>query len=147
MTTHEGHDHPNTKAGRAACRRAALQGQPPKTTEEASRERHPAGKKLSPDDCDHPNVKRQAHKNQHSQDIKYHYRCPSCGKTSVSPFGAAAKARKRKADTADPSMPHAYDEDMEKANRCYICKRGASASVHTEGPRDLAKLLTFGARR
>lgn len=45
MTTHEGHDHPNTKAGRAACRRAALQGQPPKTRLERSKADHPAGKK------------------------------------------------------------------------------------------------------
>lgn len=44
MTTHEGHDHPNTKAGRAACRKAALQGEAPKTTEQASRARHPSGK-------------------------------------------------------------------------------------------------------
>lgn len=47
MTTHEAHDHPNTKAGRAACRRAALNGSAPKTREEGSKERHPAGKKRS----------------------------------------------------------------------------------------------------
>lgn len=106
MTTHQGHDHPNTKAARAACRRAALQGNEPKTTKQASQERHPAGKAAG--------------------------------------TPAKVKARKGTAKYVDPSMPHAYDEDMEKAKRCYICKRAAGASVHTEGPRDLGQLLTFG---
>lgn len=44
MTTHEGHDHPNTKAGRAACRKAALQGEAPKTAKQASKARHPSSK-------------------------------------------------------------------------------------------------------
>lgn len=45
MTTHADHDHPNTKAARAACRKAALNGQTPTTAKQGSEARHPAGKK------------------------------------------------------------------------------------------------------
>lgn len=131
MTTHEGHDHPNTKAGRAACRRAALQGQAPTTDKQGSQNRHPAGKK------GHVFVANDQFPDQ----------CATCAQNREARIHRAKRATlKRKADTADPSLPHAYDEDMERAKRCYICKRGEGASVHTEGPRDLGKLLNFFAR-
>lgn len=97
MTTHTGHDHPNTKAGRAACRRAGT-AQPTDLSDRIHDE-----------------------------------------------AAAERKVKKpKRAKQADPALPHEFDSDIDKPARCYVCKRAKSASVHSDGPRDLGMLFNFG---
>lgn len=97
MSAHDGHDHPATKAARAACRRAGT---------------------AKPTD--------------HSDRIH-----------------TEAKARKTKAKASkgddrpitkplNTSLPHAYDPEIDRPDRCYVCKLTKRARVHDDGPTDLA---------
>lgn len=112
MTTHEGHDHPNTKAARAACRRAAgligdrksASSLPKMSAEEKARIK-----------ANKPAVRGKAKKD---------------------------KANQRRVEKPiNTSLPHAFDEDMERPGRCYVCKLTRTARIHTAGPSDLASRL------
>lgn len=85
MTTHTGHDHPNTKAGRAKCRR---EGGPLSATADAVRDRP------IPDPKPRKRSTRQVTEPIHT------------------------------------SLPHQYDEDIERPDRCYVCKLTKRARVH-----------------
>lgn len=110
MTTHEGHDHPNTKAGRAACRRAAQAGL---TTEEMAKRR--------------------------IQDNATDSR-----KAQIKARAKRAKVDGRKVEKPiNTSLPHAYDPDSERPDRCYVCRLTRTARVHSEGPTDLSARFGF----
>jgi hypothetical protein len=71
--------------------------------------------------------------------------CRRNGTAPTTPADKAAKAAHKvmaspKRETMpDPSLPHAFDEDMERPDRCYVCHRTLTASIHSEGPRDLSR--------
>lgn len=97
MTTHEGHDHPATKAARAACRRAGT-AQPTDLTDRIMTEAKAKAKR---------------------------------------------KPRVERATYGDPALPHEFDSEIGKPERCYVCRKNKFARVHTEGPADLAAHFRF----
>lgn len=109
MTAHEGHDHPNTKAARAKCRRASSG---PITDSMIAKEK---------------------------------YRAEAKTKTESAATRGEPKpsSRRRVTEPIHTALPHAYDEDMERPGRCYVCKLTRTARIHSEGPRDLSALFRF----
>lgn len=105
MTTHAEHDHPNTKAARAACRKAL----------EGSISRHPA-------------------KGASGARLKA---VPGEGKPKKQP------PKPKITQAVNTSLPHEFDEDIEREGFCYVCRLTKRARVHDDGPSDLAARFKF----
>jgi hypothetical protein len=54
--------------------------------------------------------------------------------------GRAARKVEKPMNT---SLPHEFDEDMERPGRCWVCQLTKFARVHTDGPTDLARRFGF----
>jgi hypothetical protein len=102
MTTHAGHDHENTKAARAKCRR--------ENADPAS----PMAEKVRDRPIPDPKPKRS--KRDNGQRVK---------------------------KAVNTSLPHEFDADLDRPDRCYICRLTKFARVHTDGPTDLARRFGF----
>lgn len=143
MTTHADHDHPNTKAGRAACRRnaAALddsiarhpaKGKPTEKKPKATLKAVPSRRKPQDDpgdpDCEHPRTKQNT--------------CTECGATNVLARKYPQRVE-REVVSEIKTTPHLFNPHDTRPSICLNCGKPEEARIHTDGPTDLSANFGF----
>lgn len=150
MTSHAGHDHPNTKAARAACRRGNPNKLPPMSAEDKARikaggpNRKPAGKgKLKAGDEKPSEILTQPH-DFVPLESKPHL-CKHCGQTTRGRLhdGVGGESRLHRAQETckHPTDQWVLKGATKKKTGSYYCKCGKY--IGDEGPRDLQAKFRF----